>query len=198
MKVNRRPRGAAGNGRGAPGTSRGERGAAARTEPTARLVIRAAKPRDAERIWELIRGLAVYEKLEHRVTGSAERLAGHLFGPGRIVSCLVAEDGGVITGFAIYYLIYSTFRAQPMMWLEDLFVEPARRGGGIGRALLHATACEAERLGCWRLSWAVLDWNEPAIGFYESLGATRDEGGWYVYQFDEATLRTIAEETNGG
>ena len=83
-----------------------------------------------------------------------------------------------------------------MMWLEDLFVEPGRRGGGVGRALLHAVAAEAKRSGCWRLSWAVLEWNQPAIGFYESLGARLDEGGWYVYQFDEAKLRAIAGEAN--
>jgi GNAT superfamily N-acetyltransferase len=160
-------------------------------------VIRAAKPQDVGRVWELIRGLADYEKLEHRVTGSAERLAEHLFGARRLVSCLVAEQGGDLVGFAIHYLIYSTFRTQPMMWLEDLFVPPSHRGRGIGRALLLATAREAARLGCWRLSWAVLEWNEPAIGFYESLGATREEGGWYVYQFDETKLRAIEGETPG-
>ena len=157
------------------------------------VVVRAARPEDAPRIWELIRGLAVYERMEDRVTGTAGRLGGHLFGAGKIADCLVAEEGGRLAGFAIYYLVYSTFRTAPMMWLEDLFVEPARRGGGVGRALLHATAREAARRGCWRMSWAVLDWNRPAIGFYESLGARRDEGGWYVYQLDEAQLAAIAE-----
>ena len=165
------------------------------TRGTAGLVIRPVKPKDVGRVWELIRGLADYEKLEHRVTGSAERLEEHLFGEHRLVSCLVAEEEKDIVGFAIHYLIYSTFRTQPMMWLEDLFVPPSQRGRGIGRALLLATAREAARLGCWRLSWAVLEWNEPAIGFYESLGATLDEGGWYVYQFDEAKLRAIEVET---
>ena len=78
-----------------------------------------------------------------------------------------------------------------MMWLEDLFVEPGHRGRGLGRSLMVATAREAARLGCWRLSWAVLEWNEPAVKFYESLGAIRDEGGWYVYQFDEPELKTL-------
>jgi len=157
------------------------------------VAIRRARREDVPRIWQLELGLAQYEKLEHRVTGSAERLAEHLFGPRPIVDCLVAEEGGVIVGFALHYLIYSSFRTQPMMWLEDLFVIPEHRGRGTGRALLDALAREADRIGCWRLSWAVLEWNEPAIGFYESLGAKRDEGGWYVYQFDEAKLRAIAK-----
>ena len=197
MSDTRRTRGTAGQERGATGSARGEPSATSRGGASARLLIRAAKPQDAGRVWELIRGLADYEKLEHRVTGSAERLAEHLFGARRLVSCLVAEQGGDLVGFAIHYLIYSTFRTQPMMWLEDLFVPPSHRGRGIGRALLLATAREAARLGCWRLSWAVLEWNEPAIGFYESLGATREEGGWYVYQFDETKLRAIEGETPG-
>ena len=157
--------------------------------------IRPAKRGDLARIWELIRGLAVYEKLEHRMTGSPEQLAEHLFGKRRIVDCLVAEEDGDLVGFAIYYLIYSTFRTQPMMWLEDLFVEPSQRGRGTGRELLLATAREAERLGCWRLSWAVLDWNEPAMKFYEAQGARRGENGWYVYEFDEKKLKTLAAGT---
>ena len=192
-----RAREAAGNERRTSVNAQGDGDAGSLRGSSGGFVIRAARPQDVERVWELIRGLADYEKLEHRVTGSAERLAGHLFGPGRIVSCLVAEEGVEVVGFAIHYLIYSTFRTQPMMWLEDLFVPPEQRGRGIGRALLLATAREAARLGCWRLSWAVLEWNEPAIGFYESLGAVRDEGGWYVYQFDEAKLRAIEGEKAG-
>jgi GNAT superfamily N-acetyltransferase len=157
-------------------------------------VIRAARRDDIDRLWGLVQGLAVYEKLEHRVTGSPERLAEHLFGARHFVDCLVAEEGEALVGCAIYYPIYSTFRTQPMLWLEDLFVTPSQRGRGLGRALMRATAREAARLGCWKLSWAVLEWNEPAIGFYESLGAMRDEGGWYVYQFDEARLREIDGE----
>jgi GNAT superfamily N-acetyltransferase len=164
---------------------------AATIEAPAKLVIRRARPKDATRVWELLQGLAVYEKLEHRVTGSARQLGRHMFGARKIVDVLVAEQNGDLIGYAMCYLIYSSFRTQPMMWLEDLFVAPDRRGTGAGRALIHAVAREARRLGCWRLSWAVLEWNEPAIGFYESLGAKRDEGGWYVYQFDEAKLAAI-------
>jgi GNAT superfamily N-acetyltransferase len=196
VTIKRGARETAGKERRAPASARRDTSLRSGVASSA-LVIRAARPEDAERLWELTRGLAVYEKMENRVTGSAERLKEHLFGPGKIVDCLVAEQGGAIIGSAIYYRIYSTFRTQPMMWLEDIFVEPARRGTGAGRALIHAVAREAERAGCWRLSWAVLEWNEPAIGFYESLGAKRDDGGWYVYQFDEAKLRAIAGEADG-
>ena len=194
MKNDRKARSRAGRDPRAPG-ARAARGAAATIEAPGKLVIRRAKPKDAERVWELLRGLAVYEKLEHRVTGSARQLARHMAGPKKIVDIFVAEQDGEPIGYAMYYLIYSSFRTQPMMWLEDIFVAPDRRGTGAGRELIHAVAREAERLGCWRLSWAVLEWNEPAIGFYERLGARRDEGGWYVYQFDEAKLKGIARET---
>jgi GNAT superfamily N-acetyltransferase len=193
VRNGRRARGNAGKERRAPRA----RGMAATIDAPAQLVIRRAKPKDVTRVWELTLGLAHYEKLEHRVTGSARQLARHMFGARKIVDVLVAEEDGELIGHAMYYLIYSSFRTQPMMWLEDLFVEPDRRGSGAGRALIHAVAREAERLGCWRLSWAVLEWNEPAIGFYERLGAQRDEGGWYVYQFDEAKLRAIKAETRG-
>ena len=187
MKNERRTRGSATEDRHA-------RGAGGAVEAPGKLVIRRAKPKDAARVWELLLGLAAYEKLEHRVTGSARQLARHMSGPRRIVDVLVAEQNGDLIGYAMYYLIYSSFRTQPMMWLEDIFVTPERRGSGAGRELIHAVAREAQRLGCWRLSWAVLEWNEPAIGFYEKLGAKREDGGWYVYQFDEAKLRAIAGE----
>ena len=196
MRNGRRARGNAGKERRATG-ARGARSMVATIDAPRKLVIRRAKPKDAARVWELLRGLAVYEKLEHRVTGSARQLARHMFGARKIVDVLVAEQDGELIGYAMYYFIYSSFRTQPMMWLEDIFVAPDRRGTGAGRALIHAVAREAERLGCWRLSWAVLEWNEPAIGFYENLGAVRDEGGWYVYQFDDAKLKTIARGKPG-
>ncbi len=155
-------------------------------------MIRPARREDVPRVWELVRSLAAYEKLEHRVTGSAERLAEHLFAPRPLIECLIVDEGGTLAGYALFHLIYSSFRTEPMMWLEDLYVEPARRGKGLGRALLLAVAKEAAARGCWRLSWAVLEWNEPSIRFYESLGAVRGEGGWHVYQFEHATLRALA------
>jgi GNAT superfamily N-acetyltransferase len=155
-------------------------------------MIRPARREEVPRVWELVGGLAVYEKLEDRLTGSAERLAEHLFAERPLIECLVVDDGGALVGYALFHTIYSSFRTEPMMWLEDLFVEPPHRGRGFGRALLLAVAREAAARGCWRLSWAVLDWNQPSIAFYESLGATPAEGGWHVYQFEHPVLRTIA------
>jgi len=154
-------------------------------------IVRAARPADAGAIWELIRALAEYERMLPRVTGSAERLAADLFGGGTPLECLVAEQAGALLGYAIYYPTYSTFRTQPMMWLEDLFVLPAARGAGLGRALLAAVARAALERGCWRLDWNVLDWNEPSIRFYERLGARRHNADWYQYGFDEARLREL-------
>jgi GNAT superfamily N-acetyltransferase len=154
-------------------------------------VIRPARPEDVPRVWELVRALAVYEKLEDRLTGSAEQLASHLFAEHPLVECQVAEDAEALVGYALFHTIYSSFRARPMMWLEDLYVESSHRGRGLGRALLAVVAREATARGCLRLSWAVLDWNEPTIRFYESLGAVRGEGGWHVYQAEGAALRAL-------
>ena len=143
-------------------------------------------------MWALVRSLAAYERLEHRVTGSAERLASDLFAPRPLIECLVAEEAGTLAGYALFHPIYSSFRTEPMMWLEDLYVEPAHRGKGLGLELLLGVAKEAEARGCWRLSWAVLDGNQPSIRFYESFGAVRGEGGWHVYQFERPTLRALA------
>jgi len=133
--------------------------------------IRPAAPAAAEAIFGLIRALATYEKLEHTVTGSAERLRAHLFGPRPYAEVLVAEAGGACVGFALFFHSFSTFLAAPGLYLEDLFVEPEQRRRGIGTALLRRVAATAVERGCGRLEWAVLDWNEPAIAFYRRHGA---------------------------
>lgn len=155
-------------------------------------MIRPATRADVPRVWELLLALARYEEMDDRVTGTARQLGDHLFAPRPFIECLVAEDGGTLVGYALFHTLYSSFRTQPMMWLEDLFVTPPSRGHGLGRALLLAVANQAAARGCWRLSWAVLDWNEPAIRFYESLGAVRANPGWHTYQFEDATLRALA------
>jgi GNAT superfamily N-acetyltransferase len=134
--------------------------------------LRGATRADAGEIFRLIRGLADYERLTHQVTGSAERLAEHLFGPRRYAEVVLAERGGRAVGFALFLHNYSTFLTAPGLYLEDLFVEPEHRGAGIGTALLRHVATLAAERGCGRLEWAVLDWNAPAIGFYERHGAT--------------------------
>jgi GNAT superfamily N-acetyltransferase len=154
--------------------------------------VRAVRREDVPRVWELVLELARYERLEPEVTGSAERLAEHLFGPRPVVECLVAEVEGRLVGYALFYPTYSSFITAPMMWLEDLYVVPERRGRGDGRALLADLSGLALARGCRRLGWIVLDWNEPSIRFYESLGARRSSPDWLQYGFDEAALATLA------
>lgn len=139
--------------------------------PTPDFSIREAAPRDVGEILRLIRELAVYEKLEHMAVGTEAMLRESLFGARRAAEALVAERSGRAVGFALYFTTFSTFVCRPGLYLEDLFVEPAHRGAGIGKALLRRLAALAVERDCGRLEWRVLDWNEPSIRFYESLGA---------------------------
>ncbi|MDQ2943785.1 MAG: GNAT family N-acetyltransferase, partial [Candidatus Dormibacteraeota bacterium] len=145
-----------------------------------KLSIRSAEAADVPTIAELIRGLARYEKLEHEVAMTEERLVTNLFGPHPFAETLLAEDEGVPVGFALFFHNFSTFLALPGIYLEDLYVVPEHRGRGIGRALLKHLAHIAVERGCGRLEWSVLDWNRDAIGFYERLGATPNSE-WTVY-----------------
>ena len=157
------------------------------------LSIRPGELKDVPLIAELIRGLARYEKLEHEITMTEEKLTAHLFGERRYAETLIAEDGGQPVGFALFFHSFSTFLAQPGLYLEDLFVVPARRGAGIGRALLERLAQVAVNRGCGRLEWAVLDWNEDAIRFYERLGA-KPNSEWTVYRLTGEPLHALAGE----
>jgi GNAT superfamily N-acetyltransferase len=161
---------------------------------TGAAVIRAPRRDEVARVWELVGELADYEKLAHEVVGSAAALEQGLFASPPPVEGLVLEVGGALEGYALFYLTYSSFWTAPMMWLEDLYVTPGARGAGYGRALLAAVARRAVERGCRRLGWIVLDWNEPSIRFYESLGARPSGPGWLQYGFDEATLRAVAGE----
>src|SRR5438067_11404350 len=135
-------------------------------------MIRPATPADVPTVARLIRALAEYERLSHAVVLDEARLREHLFGPRPFCEVLLAEDAGAVVGFALFFHNYSTFRGQPGIYLEDLFVEPAARGRGHGKALLRALAKLAVQRDCGRLEWAVLNWNEPSIDFYRALGAT--------------------------
>ncbi len=135
------------------------------------FAIRPAAPGDVSELLRLIGELAEYEKLSHMAVGTAPALAEALFGARPAAEALMAERGGRAVGFALYFTTFSTFLCKPGVYLEDLFVEPAHRGAGIGKALLGALARIAEARGCGRLEWRVLDWNAPSIRFYESLGA---------------------------
>lgn len=138
---------------------------------TQTFTIRPAAPGDEQAIFGLICALAEYEKLPHLVAGSANELAQHLFGERPVAESLLAEVGGEAVGFALFFTNFSTFLTRPGIYLEDIFVKPTFRARGIGRALLRRIAALAVERGCGRVEWAVLDWNEPAIGFYRRLGA---------------------------
>ena len=154
-------------------------------------MIRPATAEDTPAVCRLIRGLAEYERLTHEVVLDEGRLRTHLFGPRPFAEVLLAEEAGAVVGFALFFHNYSTFVGRPGIYLEDLFVRPAHRGAGVGRALLaHLAGLAAER-GCGRLEWSVLDWNEPAIGFYRRLGA-RPVDGWTRYRLTGEALTRLA------
>jgi GNAT superfamily N-acetyltransferase len=138
--------------------------------------LRNAEPRDVPAIVGLIRELAEFEKLSHLCQVSAESLAPHLFGhqPGDrpAAECIVGEESGEVVAFALFFANFSTFLAKPGLYLEDLYIRPAHRGNGLGKALLKHLAGTAVERGCGRFEWCVLDWNERAIAFYEGVGAT--------------------------
>jgi GNAT superfamily N-acetyltransferase len=135
------------------------------------ISLRTAISGDEVIIFTLIQALAEYEKLTHEVMGSVESLRSHLFGDRPYAEAILAEVEGVAVGFALFFYNYSTFLTKPGIYLEDLFVLPAYRSQGIGKALLVSLAQRAIAEGCGRLEWSVLDWNEPAISFYQHLGA---------------------------
>ena len=134
------------------------------------FTLRPAEPRDCADIDRLIRELAAYEKLADQAVGTPEGLHAALFGPRPACEALVAERHGRAVGFALFFTTFSTFLARPGIYLEDVFVEPEQRGRGIGKAILRRLAALALERGCGRFEWRVLDWNEPSIRFYESLG----------------------------
>ncbi|MCP8467796.1 GNAT family N-acetyltransferase [Pseudomonas sp. ZM23] len=156
-----------------------------------RVSLRPAVPADIPLLIELITELADYERLVHEVKADAQRMHEHLFGPRPYAEVLVGEVDGEAQGFALFFHNYSTWLSQPGIYLEDLYVRPAARGAGLGKALLTELARLAVERGCGRLEWSVLDWNEPAIGFYRSLGALpQDE--WTVYRLTGAALHDLA------
>lgn len=153
--------------------------------------VRPGAAADVPFVYECIRGLAEFEKLAHLFVGTPEALAEHLFGPKPSCELLVAHDGVVRTGYALYFTTYSTFLTRPGLFLEDLFVLPEFRGKGHGKALLVELARIAVARGCGRLEWSVLDWNSRAIAFYDSLGAN-PVTGWIPYRLDGDALKALA------
>ncbi|MCH8978056.1 MAG: GNAT family N-acetyltransferase [Armatimonadetes bacterium] len=155
-----------------------------------RVRLRKATGADAATVLAFIRRLAEYEKLSHACVATEEKLARTLFGERRYAEVLLAEADGEAVGYAIYYYHYSTFNAAPSLWLEDLFVDPSHRGSGTGKALLRELCRIARDEGCERVEWWVLDWNEPSIKFYESIGA-KPMSDWTVYRMDEDAIQSF-------
>jgi len=156
------------------------------------LEIASAAESDVPLLLRFIRDLAVYDKLAHEVVATEEGLRRTLFGQRRYAEALIARLEGSPVGFALYFHNYSTFLGKPGLYLEDLFVDPAHRGKGIGKALLQRLAAIAVERDCGRVEWAVLDWNAPAIAFYRSLGAAPMHD-WTVFRLEGAALRAFAD-----
>jgi len=155
------------------------------------MEIAPATERDAPIILDMIKGLAEYEKLADAVRATEAAIRSSLFGAQPAAEVIIARVGGDPAGFALFFHNYSTFLAQRGLYLEDLFVKPAYRGRGVGRALLERLAAIAVDRGCGRFEWSVLDWNEPAIGFYKKLGAVAmDE--WTIFRVTGDALRQLA------
>lgn len=155
------------------------------------LQIRAAQADDVGDILRLIRALAEYEKLSHEVVATEDLLRAALFGTAPAASALLAVVDGRAIGFAVYFANFSTFLGRAGVYLEDLFVEPAYRGHGYGRALLQAVARVAVARGCARMDWSVLDWNAPSIAFYKSFGA-RAIDEWTIFRLSGEALQRFA------
>lgn len=160
---------------------------------TRSLNIRPAVREDAAQILDFIRQLAIYEKAEHEVLASEDDILRHVLQDDAVASALICERDGVAIGFAVYFFSYSTWLGKPGLFLEDLFVLPEHRGDGAGKALLVRLAQLAVDKGCGRMEWNVLNWNSPAIGFYESLKA-RPQSEWSTYRLHGEALAALARD----
>lgn len=157
-------------------------------------LVRRAAPDDVADMLRLVRALAAYEHEPDAVETTEAMLRETLFGPRPIVHAHVAEADGRVVGVAIWFLNYSTWTGRPGLYLEDFMVEDGQRGRGTGRALFRALAAEAVARGCARMDWSVLDWNEPALGFYRAIGA-REMTEWRPWRLDGEALARIAYST---
>lgn len=154
--------------------------------------IRQAVPSDAALIHTFITDLAIYEKAEHEVLASVADIEQSLFAEGSPAHALICSRDGVPIGYAVYFFSYSTWLGRQGLYLEDLYIAPEQRGSGAGKQLLRHLAQLACARGCARLEWSVLDWNEPAIQFYQSLGA-KPQDEWIRYRLAGEELRSFAE-----
>jgi GNAT superfamily N-acetyltransferase len=161
-------------------------------EVNVNIAIRPATVSDAAQIYAFITELAVYERAAHEVIASADDVARTLFAPEAPAKALMCEVDGKTIGYAVYFYSYSTWLGKNGIYLEDLYITPEQRGIGAGRDLLRHLAREAVANDCGRLEWSVLDWNQPAIDFYQSIGA-RPLDEWVRYRLTDGALRDFAE-----
>ncbi|MEO5733979.1 MAG: GNAT family N-acetyltransferase [Rubrivivax sp.] len=164
---------------------------------TAPFKLRAAEPSDVPAIVDLIRELAIFEKLERQVVATPESMLPQLFGTRPAAEVVLSEVGGKTVGFALYFHNFSTFLGRPGLYLEDLYVQPAHRGLGLGKALLNHLGALALQRGCGRFEWSVLDWNRNAIDFYERMGATVMPE-WRICRIAGDALQRFASPCAGG
>lgn len=162
-------------------------------QSTSRLQIASATPNDVPLILAFIKELAVYEKLEHEVVATEEILEETLFGKRPYAEVLIASYDSQPVGYALFFHSFSTFMGRPGLYLEDVYVQPTMRGKGVGKALLVHLARLAVERSCGRFEWSVLDWNEPSIGFYRSLGA-QPMNEWTVFRLTGKSLERLANE----
>jgi GNAT superfamily N-acetyltransferase len=158
------------------------------------ITIRSASADDVPLIFTFIRELAEYEKLSHAVVATEDQIRESLFGSRPYAECVFGCVGGEPVGFALFFHNYSTFLGQPGLYLEDLYVQPAARGKGVGKKLLAHLAQLAVDRNCGRLEWAVLNWNQPAIDFYQGIGA-RPNSEWTTYRLAGEALERLSEES---
>jgi len=158
----------------------------------AAVSIRRATPADGEAVCALVEALLEYEHIGPMTEGAHERLVRDMFAPGTPLTTFVAEQGGRLVGYAIVYETYSTLRARPRLFIEDIFVRPEARGTGAGYALFREAVRHAAERGCALVEWQVLTWNRLALDFYERLGGKRDTE-WYTYRLGEDRMRALLE-----
>jgi GNAT superfamily N-acetyltransferase len=155
------------------------------------VTLRPASPADVPEVLRLVQALAEYEKLRHEAVATAQDMHVALFGPVPRAHVTLAQVGGDVVGMALWFFTFSTFTGRPGIWIEDVFVEPAQRQKGIGRALFRHVAARAVEDGCVRLEWSVLDWNEPAIRFYRAIGAVAKDD-WTIQRVSGDALAALA------
>ena len=159
------------------------------------VTIRPVRREEVPAVWEMLRGLAEYERMTDILTGNAAMVEGALYpASGPQIEVIVAESAGELLGYALFYPVFGSFRARWRLWLEDLFVKPEARGRGAGVLLMSALCRIATERGWFCVDWEVLDWNEPSLEFYRRIGSHDLGGGWLRYRIDGEAMKSLGEK----